>query len=95
MGTRVCVCVSLLPLSVLKHGSYMPAGAEGAESSAETLVVDGPGVDREQSHQQDQIASSKHHPPDLNHTHRLYIRTVPLNQYNCQSLNLKCVYERV
>lgn len=43
----------------------MPRGGEDSEASAETLVVDGTGIDGEKSHQQDEIASSKHHTPDL------------------------------
>ena len=43
----------------------MPPRAEGADAAAEALVVDGPRVDGEQPHQQDQVPAPKHHPEDL------------------------------
>lgn len=54
-----------LPQVFLKHGADVPRWAEGGEASAETFVVNGSCVDGEESHQQNQIPSSKHHPPDL------------------------------
>lgn len=57
-----------LPYVLLEHGANVPRRAEGTEASAEALVVNGPRVDGEQSHEQDQVPSSKHHPPDLKHT---------------------------
>lgn len=56
-----------LPSILLKHGADMPPRVESSEASAETLVVNGTGVDGEQPHQQNQIPSSKHHSPNLNH----------------------------
>lgn len=47
-------------------GANVPGGGEDSEASAEALVVDGASVDGEESHQQDEVASSKHHAPDLN-----------------------------
>lgn len=47
-------------------GANVPGGGENSKASAEALVVDGTGVNGEKSHQQDEIASSKHHAPDLN-----------------------------
>ena len=61
----VCVFVSLRPDSVLKHGLDVPCRVEGAEATAEALVVDGPRVDGEQAHEQDEVAPSEHHLPDL------------------------------
>lgn len=58
-----------LPHIVIEHGLYVPPRAESTEAFAKTLIVDGPSVDREETHQQNQIPSPKHHPPDLKHTH--------------------------
>lgn len=58
-----------LPHVVVEHGLYVPPGAESAEAFAKTLVVDGSSVDRKEPHQQNQIPSPKHHPPDLKHTY--------------------------
>lgn len=49
----------------------MPGRAEGGEPFAEALVVNGSRVDGEQSHQQNQIPSTEHHPPDLTQGHVL------------------------
>lgn len=57
-----------LPCVLLEHRADVPCRAESTQASAEALVVNGPRVNREQSHQQNQIPSSKHHPPDLRHT---------------------------
>lgn len=59
--------MSSLPFVGLEHRADVPRRVEGAEASAEALVVNGPRVDGEQSHEQNQIPSSKHHPPDLKH----------------------------
>ena len=68
----VCVCVSkresVPPVVVLDHRLQVPARGEGAEAFAEALVVDGPRVNGEEPHQQNQIASSEQHLPDLTHT---------------------------
>lgn len=55
----------------------MPRRVEDVEASAEALVVNGPRVDGEQSHEQDQIPSSKHHLPDLKHTDGFHFTAAP------------------
>lgn len=62
-----------LPYVLLKHRLDSPRRAEGVEASAEALVVNGPRVDGKQTHQQNQISSSKHHLPDLKRTDLLVI----------------------
>lgn len=57
--------IFLLPYVFFKHWADVPGGAEGNEGFAEALVVNGSGVDGEQTHEQNQIPSSKHHLPDL------------------------------
>lgn len=57
----------LLPYVFFKHWADVPGRAEGGEAFAEALVVNGSRVDGEQSHQQNQIPSTEHHPPDLTH----------------------------
>lgn len=58
-----------LPHVGIEHGLYVPPRAESTEAFAKTLIVDCPSVDREETHQQNQIPAPKHHPPDLKHTH--------------------------
>lgn len=65
-----------LPHVVVEHGLYVPRRAESAEAFAETFVVDGPSVDRKEPHQQNQIPSPKHHPPNLKHTDCLHFHFI-------------------
>lgn len=45
----------------VKHGPDAPAGAENIQGLGEAVVVDDPGVDGEDPHQQDDVAARKHH----------------------------------
>ncbi len=64
----VCVCVCVVrPVVVFCIGPDVPSWGEGVEAPAETLVVNGSGIDRKQPHQQNEISASKHHLPDLTH----------------------------
>lgn len=68
MTIFICMraCQDVRPVVVVRMGANMPGGGEDSEASAEALIVDGTSVDGEKPHQQDEIASSKHHTPDLN-----------------------------
>ncbi len=66
----VCVCVFVCvvrPVVVFCIGPDVPSWGESVEAPAETLVVNGSGIDRKQPHQQNEISASKHHLPDLTH----------------------------
>lgn len=85
--------VSSLPYVLLEHRADVPRRVEDVEASAEALVVNGPRVDGEQSHQQDQIPPSKHHPPDLKHTDGFHFTASPNgSQTRLSSFDLKKIF---
>lgn len=51
--------------SSVEHGPDTPARAEQVEGLGEAVVVNDPSVDWEDSHQQDDVASCKHHAEHL------------------------------
>lgn len=61
--------------SRVKHGPDTPARAEHVEGFGEAVVVNDTRVDREDSHQQDNVAASKHHAEHLLQNNYLNLTT--------------------
>lgn len=51
--------------SRVEHGPDTPAGAKHIQRLGEAVVVNDPGVDGEDSHEQDDVAAGKHHAEHL------------------------------
>lgn len=82
------------PDVLVKHWADVPPRAESFHASAETLVVNGSRVDGEEAHQQNQITSSKHHPPDLEtETRFTYSQNLGMPHSKCLKL-IKTTFRR-
>lgn len=75
--------------SRVKHGPHAPARAENIQRLGEAVVVDDPGVDGEDPHQQDDVAARKHHVEHLSQKSRSN-QSTPAERDGCRGSLPRC-----
>lgn len=73
----------------VKHGPHAPARAENIQRLGEAVVVDDPGVDGEDPHQQDDVAARKHHVEHLPQKSRSN-QSTPAERDSCRGSLPRC-----